>query len=199
MIDCEGNRPIHSAAAANAAASNIIGFGSCFVQQEQQNTSNQLLQFCLGHSSTLIHFTLLHTCSVCLFSVSPPDYLVVVKLLRRRGAWRATRCCVIALFVASGFWSPVLDWFTAVSWRGNLISAGHPGLPPLARGLYPEQGHRGRGLKNTADFICNLSWGHTEVRNVSLIWYIASHQQADGTVWFTAACVITVKASCQSR
>lgn len=199
MIDCEGNRPIHSAAAANAAASNIIGFGSCFVQQEQQNTSNQLLQFCLGHSSTLIHFTLLHTCSVCLFSVSPPDYLVVVKLLRRRGAWRATRCCVIALFVASGFWSPVLDWFSAESWRGNLISAGHPGLPPLARGLYPEQGHRGRGLKNTADFICNLSRGHTEVRNVSLIWYIASHQQADGTVWFTAACVITVKASCQSR
>ena len=67
MIDCQGNRPIHSAAAANAAAGNVIGFGSCSVQQEQQNTSNQLLQFCLGHSPTLIHFTLLHTCSVFFF------------------------------------------------------------------------------------------------------------------------------------
>ena len=30
---------------------------------------------------------------------------------------------------------------------GNLIAAGHPGHPPLARGLYPEQGHEGQGLK----------------------------------------------------
>lgn len=131
MIDREGNPTLHTAA--NAAESNII---------ERQNASNQPLQF---HSSTLIQFpfTVPHNCFV-FFALrlsitsswsNSSDSEAVEKL--PGAAW--------LLYL----WPLVFDLsvqlpsesYCSVLGGGNLIATGHPGLPPLTRGLYPEQGH----------------------------------------------------------
>lgn len=72
---------------------------------------------------------------------------------------------------------------------GNLIAVGHPSLPPLARGSYPEQGCG--GVK--ASFICNLSSGHAQVKNVSSMWCITLNEQGDRTAQFTTDWAITVR------
>lgn len=132
-----------------------------------------------GHSSTLIQFpfAVLHNCNV--FPLRPHDYLLLrpANCSDSEVGKKATRCCVIALLAAFGVWSLVLDWL-ACHQRGNLIAVGHLGLPPLARGLYSEQGHGRWGLKTRP--ISFVIWAADTLKSGMYdIIYFTEHKQGD--------------------